>query len=76
MSSSSDKRYNIAVIAGDGIGREVVPEGIRTLEAAGRCFGFSFAWTQFDWSCETYLSTGRMMPGDGLDELRVFDAVF
>lgn len=76
MSSSSGKHYNVAVIAGDGIGREVVPEGIRALEAAGRLFGFSFAWTKFDWSCETYLATGRMMPVDGLKQLGAFDAIF
>ena len=52
----------IAVIPGDGIGREVVPEGIRVLEAAGQQFGIDFNWTWFDWSCQTYLETGRMMP--------------
>ena len=51
--------YNIAVIAGDGIGKEVTPEGIRVLEAAGRKFGFSFTWTEFDWNCELYAKTGR-----------------
>lgn len=76
MSFPPGRRYNIAVIAGDGIGREVVPEGIRILEATGRLFGFSFAWTAFDWSCETYLSTGRMMPAGGLDQLRAFDGIF
>jgi tartrate dehydrogenase/decarboxylase/D-malate dehydrogenase len=70
------KQYRIAVIAGDGIGREVVPEGIRVLEVAGMRFGFSFAWHNFDWSCDTYLATGRMMPADGLDQLRKFDAIF
>jgi len=68
--------HRIAVIPGDGIGREVVPEGIRVLEAAGRRFGFDFEWTHFDWSCEVYTKTGRMMPEDGLDRLRVFDAIF
>ncbi len=76
MNSPPAKQYKIAVIPGDGIGKEVVPDGIRALEAAGRCFGFSFAWTEFDWSCEAYLSTGRMMPADGLDRLRAFDAIF
>jgi tartrate dehydrogenase/decarboxylase / D-malate dehydrogenase len=76
MSAASGKRYRIAVIPGDGIGREVVPEGMRALEAAARRFGFSFAWTEFDWSCETYLVTGRMMPADGLEQLRSFDAIF
>lgn len=70
------RRYKIAVIAGDGIGREVVPEGLRVLEAAGRLFDFSCKWEHFDWSCETYQHTGRMMPEDGLDRLRRFDAIF
>jgi tartrate dehydrogenase/decarboxylase / D-malate dehydrogenase len=64
------------VIAGDGIGREVVPEGIRVLEAAGRRLGFSLEWRDFDWSCDAYLATGRMMPADGLEQLRAFDAIF
>jgi tartrate dehydrogenase/decarboxylase / D-malate dehydrogenase len=70
------RTYHIAVIPGDGIGREVVPEGIRVLEAAGRRFGFGFAWCHFDWSCETYAKTGRMMPADGLDQLRRFEAIY
>ena len=45
------KTYKIAVIPGDGIGKEVVPEGIRVIEAAGRKFGFSFKFEWFDWSC-------------------------
>jgi tartrate dehydrogenase/decarboxylase/D-malate dehydrogenase len=70
------KTFNIAVIAGDGIGKEVVPEGIRVLEAAGRCFDFRLHWHAFDWSCETYVQTGKMMPDDGLRQLRPFDAIF
>jgi len=70
------KRYRIAVIEGDGIGREVVPEGIRVLEAAARRFDLSFSWHHFDWSCQTYLKTGRMMPEDGLEQLRPHDAVY
>ena len=70
------KNFKIAVIEGDGIGREVVPEGIRVLEAAARRFDISFSWKNFDWSCETYLKTGRMMPEDGLDQLRPHDAIF
>ena len=42
------------MIEGDGIGREVVSEGIRVLEAAGRRFDLSFSWERFDWSCERY----------------------
>jgi len=70
------KTFNIAVIAGDGIGKEVVPEGIRVLEAAGQRFGFRLNWDAFDWSCETYVKTGKMMPADGLQQLRPFDAIF
>jgi len=68
--------YKIAVIPGDGIGKEVVPEGLRVVEAAGRRFGFNCALTHFDWSCERYTKTGRMMPEDGLVQLRPFDAIF
>jgi tartrate dehydrogenase/decarboxylase/D-malate dehydrogenase len=70
------KTFNIAVIAGDGIGKEVVPEGIRVLEATGKRFGFQFQWHGFDWSCETFMKTGKMMPSDGLQQLRLFDAIF
>jgi tartrate dehydrogenase/decarboxylase/D-malate dehydrogenase len=66
----------IAVIPGDGIGKEVMPEGVRALEAAGSKHGIDFEWNEFDWSCETYLKTGRMMPEDGIDQLRDFDAVY
>jgi tartrate dehydrogenase/decarboxylase/D-malate dehydrogenase len=70
------KTFKIAVIPGDGIGKEVVPEGIRVLEAAARRFGFQLRWQHFDWSCETYLKTGRMMPEDGIAQLTPFDAIF
>ena len=70
------KSFKIAVIAGDGIGKEVVPAGIRVLDAAGGRFGFNLKWHEFDWSCETYAKTGRMMPADGLAQLRPFDAIF
>ena len=70
------KIFNVAVIAGDGIGKEVVPEAIRVLEAAGQRFGFRWNWREFDWSCETYVRTGKMMPDDGLQQLRPFDAIF
>src|SRR6267143_2286251 len=70
------KTFKIAVIAGDGIGKEVVTEGIRVLEAAGQRFGFGLQWHAFDWSCETCERTGKMMPDDGLQKLRPFDAIF
>src|SRR6267378_86781 len=68
--------FKIAVIEGDGIGHEVVPEGLRVLEAAGKKFGLSYEITHFDWSCEVYTRTGRMMPEDGLEQLRRFDAIY
>ena len=74
--SALERKYKVAAIPGDGIGREVVPEGIRVVEAAGRQFGFSIAWREFDWSCESFAKTGRMMPVDGLHQLRSFDAIF
>src|SRR3989441_7283590 len=68
--------HRIAAIPGDGIGKEVVPEGMRVLDAAGRRFGFDIEWTTFDWSCERFTETGRMMPEDGLDRLRQFESIF
>ena len=72
----TSERYRVAVIPGDGIGREVVPEGMRVLEAAARRYGFALHWDSFPWSCETYHATGRMMPADGLDRIAGHDAIF
>jgi tartrate dehydrogenase/decarboxylase / D-malate dehydrogenase len=69
-------KHKIAVIAGDGIGKEVVPEGIRVLDAAGRKFGFEFQWDELPWSCDYYLKHGRMMPEDGLEQIRHHGAIF
>ena len=69
-------QYRIAVIPGDGIGKEVVPEGLRVLEAVAGRFGLSFEYDAFDWSCETYKATGRMMPRDGLERIAGHDAIF
>ena len=71
-----NKSIRIALIPGDGIGKEVMPEGVRVLEAAASRHGLSIEWQEFDWSCETYLETGSMMPEDGIDQLRSFDAVY
>src|ERR1051326_4703293 len=70
------KNYRVAVIAGDGIGREVVPEGVAVMEVAARRYGFPPQGSGVNWSCETYAKTGRMMPVDGIERLRLFDAVF
>jgi len=67
---------HIAVIPGDGIGKEVIPEGIRALEAVGRTRGVEFEWTEFDWSCERWHRTGKMMPDDGIEQLKDFDAIY
>jgi tartrate dehydrogenase/decarboxylase/D-malate dehydrogenase len=68
--------YKLAVIPGDGIGKEVVPEGLHVLEAVGAQVGIGFQFKHFDWSCETYKTTGRMMPEDGICQLRDHDAIF
>lgn len=68
--------YRIAVIPGDGIGKEVVPEGIKVLEAVAGRFGIEFTWDHFDWSCETYQATGRMMPEDGLQQIERHEAIY
>ena len=52
------KNVKMALIPGDGIGKEVIPEGVRVLEAAASKYGLKLEWTEFDWSCETYLETG------------------
>lgn len=68
--------YKIALIPGDGIGKEVLPEAVDVLEKVGAKFDISFKWQEFDWSCETYAKTGRMMPEDGIEQLTPFDALF
>ena len=60
------KKYKIAYIPGDGIGKETGPEGVRVLEAAARKFGFELQFDEYDWSCDYYAKHGRMMPEDGL----------
>ena len=72
----SDKTYKIAVIPGDGIGREVIPVGQQAIEAAATRFDFEVRWQEFDWSCKRYTETGRMMPEDGIDQLKEFDAIY
>ncbi|HEY1911291.1 MAG TPA: tartrate dehydrogenase [Vicinamibacterales bacterium] len=71
MSSS----FRIAVIAGDGIGREVIPAGMAAMEAAcGREIGLSF--TEFPWGCDFYKAHGRMLDEDGFEQLAKFDAIY
>lgn len=69
-------RYSIATIPGDGIGQEVIPIGQHAAEAAAAKHGFTLNWTEFDWSCQRYAETGRMMPDDGVDQVRAHDAIY
>ena len=68
--------YSIAVIPGDGIGPEVVAEGIKVLQAAGHRFNITFDLSEFDWGSDYYTKQGRMMPEDGLKALLPFDAIY
>ncbi len=70
------KTYRIATVPGDGIGKEVIPAGQAVAEAAARRLGFSVEWTEFNWSCERYQATGRMMPEDGIQQIKGFDAIY
>jgi len=68
--------YTIAVIAGDGIGREVMPEGVRALDAAARKFGLSLRFDHFDWSCDNYDKHGWWMPPDWKERVGGHDCLF
>ena len=71
------KVYRMASIPGDGVGPEVIAEGIKVLDAvAALDGGFHFEWTTFPWGCEYYLQHGRMMDDDGLARLQGFDAIY
>ena len=71
------KTFRIAVIAGDGIGPEVIAEGKRVLQEIAAMDGsFAVEFTDFPWGCEYYLKTGRMMDEDGLEKLKSFDAIY
>jgi len=69
------KTYSIALIPGDGIGRDVTDAAWSVLQAATKICGFALDGTEFPWSCEFYKKTGRMMPEDGIETLRAFDAI-
>ena len=69
------KSYSIALIPGDGIGREVTAAAWTVLERVAGHSGFTLTATEFPWSCRFFNETGRMMPEDGIDTLRGFDAI-
>jgi tartrate dehydrogenase/decarboxylase / D-malate dehydrogenase len=68
--------HRIAVIAGDGIGKEVIPAGMAVLESALRGSGVALEFVELPWSCEYYVQYQRMMPEDGLERLKEFDAIY
>ena len=71
------QKYKIAVIAGDGIGPEVIAEGVKVLKKVAELDGgFEFEFTEFPWGCEYYLENGEMMPKNGIDILSKYDAIF
>ncbi|MCC6992865.1 MAG: tartrate dehydrogenase [Acidobacteria bacterium] len=69
-------RYQIAVIAGDGIGKEVTPAALAVTNAVATRHGFHVTTTDHPWGCEYYLADGRMMPADALEQLRPADAIY
>ena len=70
------KTYRIAVIAGDGIGREVIPAGIDVMKIAASGGGFRCEFTEFPWGSEFYLRNGRMLDPDGIEQVLKFDAIY
>jgi tartrate dehydrogenase/decarboxylase/D-malate dehydrogenase len=71
------RRYRIAVIPGDGIGKEVIPAGLEVLKAvAEREGGVEWSFDQFDWGSDTYRETGLMMPTDGREQIKDHDAIY
>ncbi len=67
--------HRVALIPGDGIGLEVVPEGVRVLKALSAQFAFKMEFNEFPYSCRHYVEHGVMMPEDGIERLRPFDAI-
>ncbi len=75
--SNTEKRYRVAAIAGDGIGKEVMPEGLRVMKAAAQRFGIALEIVEYDWaSCDYYVEHGQMMPDDWKDQLAGVDAIY
>ena len=74
---TAPQRHRIAVIPGDGIGTEVMPEGLRVLEAVASRYGMAFDWQMIPWaSCDWYAKHGEMMPADWKQQLEGVDAIY
>ena len=69
-------RYSVALIGGDGIGPEVIDEGVKVLNVIEKRFGLTFDFQEFPWGTDYYFKNGEMMPPDGLDQLSRFDSIF
>ena len=72
----TSRTYKIAILAGDGIGKEVVPAGLAAIEAAIKGTGIAIDWTELPWGCDYYLEKGRMMDEDGFERAAKFDAIY
>ncbi|MEM7034404.1 MAG: isocitrate/isopropylmalate family dehydrogenase, partial [Chloroflexota bacterium] len=71
------RSYNIAIRPGDGVGKEIMPEALKVLYATAETLGtFTFETAHFPWGCEYFLETGQIMPADGVEILRQFDAIY
>lgn len=76
LNDQATRKYRIALIPGDGIGTEVIAAAWTVLTAAARRFGFELEGRDLPWSCSYYLEHGVMMPKDGIEQLRTYDAIF
>lgn len=72
----TERSYQIGVIPGDGIGPEVVRQGLKVLAATARRFGFGYTLHEYPWGSQLYLDTGRLMTADDLEEMRTLDAIY
>ncbi|TKH03452.1 tartrate dehydrogenase [Peribacillus simplex] len=71
------RQFDIAVIPGDGIGKEVMPGALKVLDTLSEIDGgIKFQYKEFPWSCDYYLEHGKMLPDDGIDQLKSFEAIF
>ncbi|MDK2870759.1 MAG: tartrate dehydrogenase/decarboxylase / D-malate dehydrogenase [bacterium] len=68
--------YKVAVIPGDGIGEEVIKEGVKVLDAAARKYGFSIEWVWYPWGADHYLKTGELLPDSAIEEMKEMDAIY
>ncbi|MCC6705665.1 MAG: tartrate dehydrogenase, partial [Thermomicrobiales bacterium] len=78
MTTAARRQFNIAVIPGDGIGQEVVPQGLAVLDAIARQSNglIAFNYTEYPWGRDYWYATGKMIADDALDQLRRADAIY